>query len=162
MLYPYAVSHSIHNGEKRKGLHTTIKMTPADFEELTSGCRPATSDNSCKVHKVERDPVAKTQFCVKSSSLLSNSISGFQSREVLVEPDEHSTGWRRLSNAVYASELANDEVRYQVGKGMSNGFGGEFMFRLEEFSALLRKWDRDLRTINFDCKYDSVSQQVLI
>lgn len=110
-----------------------------------------TSDSSWRVHWFRQGAVAKSQGCVKSSSPVPGSISGCQHRDELAALGKRSSGCRSLSNDTYASELANDGVRYHVGRGISEGLRvGCVEVRLGDDNACVRNVDKELRTMSFD------------
>ena len=128
-------------------------MTSVECEALPSISVPgwpATSDNSCKPHWPPEGVEAKSKICAKSS-LISCSTSGCQHRRFFERLGDCRSGWSSLSNDSYASWLANDEVRYQDGRGVSKWLSEIFVeVRLGKDNAFVRNVERDLRTMSFD------------
>ena len=120
---------------------------PAKVQDLVT-----TSDNSCRVHWPPGTETVESRLGTKSSSPVSDSSSGCQHWEELRDVDS-KCGRRSLSNASYASRLANAGTRYQVGRETSEGLSVDFTeVRLCNIKAVARNEDKDLRTVSFDCR----------
>ena len=109
------------------------------------------SDNSCSVHWSPKYMVAKSNVYAKFSLSAPGPTSSDQPLEELKFCADCENGRRSLSNASYAFWLANAEVKYHVGRGVSKLLPEDFLeVRLGDARALVRNVDKDLRTISFD------------